>query len=335
MAKRTTKQAPEPTVETFTFGDPETVIGKVWGDYLGVFADQQSGVYEPPFLLSGLAKMRNANAHHGSCLIFRRNQLASVYVPRPEFTAAQFSALALDYLTFGNAYIYLLLNAFGTPVGMQHIPALNMRVKADGDYRRLMPNGQDIDFPAERIIQISEYDTMQNIYGLPDWLGGLQSALLNEDATLFRRRYYVNGAHMGYVFLTTSAKMDAAYQAKLQKCILEGKGVGNFKSMYIHVNGGDKDDVTIKPIGDISQKDEFLNIKNISADDVLVAHRVPGALAGVRPNNVGGDGDVTKRRLVYLQTETAPLAGTFEAANDRLPASLHFRFNIPTGEASE
>lgn len=327
--KTTTKAAPEVTIEQFAFGDPEPVVGKNWIDYLGVFPTQ-SGYYEPPWSLSGLAKMRNANAHHGSCLLFRRNMLATVYVPRPAFERDAFRALALDYLTLGNAYLYRRRNALGQVVAMRHLPALNMRARVDGGYRRLMPGtAADIDFAAEEIVHIFEYDCMQEIYGIPDWLGGLQSALLNEDATLFRRRYYVNGAHMGFIFYTSDPSLSPDTQELLKAKIKEGKGVGNFRSLYLHIPNGKEKSVQIIPVGDINQKDQFEQIKNISADDVLVAHRVPGSLAGVRPSNVGGDGDVTKRRLVYLQTETAPLAGVFLAANQHLPPALHFRFDIP------
>jgi capsid portal protein len=33
------------------------------------------------------------------------------------------------------------------------------------------------------------------VRSLPEWITSLQSALLNESATLFRRKYYNNGSH--------------------------------------------------------------------------------------------------------------------------------------------
>jgi DNA polymerase-3 subunit beta len=44
------------------------------------------------------------------------------------------------------------------------------------------------------MFHLQQPDVAQEIYGLPEWLSALQSALLNENATLFRRRYYLNGA---------------------------------------------------------------------------------------------------------------------------------------------
>ena len=314
----------------FSFGDPESVLQNEWLDYLGVFSNETAGIYEPPYSMSGLAKMRNANAHHGSCLLFRRNMLAIAYRPTSRgLNVLDFRNLALDFLTFGNAYVQTPRNFLGEIRMLSHVPAINMRAKTDGGYRLLQPDGHHVDFEDDEILHITDYDCLQQIYGLPEWLGGMQSALLNQDATLFRRRYYVNGAHMGFIFYSRMAGLSVELQEKLKKQIQAGKGIGNFKSLFLHSPNGQEKAIEIIPVGDISQKDEFRQIKEISADDVLVAHRVPGALAGVRPDNAAGDGDVTKRRLVYLQTETASLATVFEALNDQLPPALHFRFEIP------
>lgn len=48
-----------------------------------------------------------------------------------------------------------------------------------------------------------EPDIIWDIYGLPEWLVVLQSALLNESVTLFRRKYYNNGSYAGFIFYMT------------------------------------------------------------------------------------------------------------------------------------
>ena len=50
------------------------------------------------------------------------------------------------------------------------------------------------------MIFIKQYDPQQQVYGIPDYIGGIHAALLNSEATIFRRRYYHNGAHTGGVF---------------------------------------------------------------------------------------------------------------------------------------
>ena len=45
-------------------------------------------------------------------------------------------------------------------------------------------------FEPDTVFQLREADVDQEIYGMPEWLSALQSALLDESATLFRRKYY-------------------------------------------------------------------------------------------------------------------------------------------------
>lgn len=41
-----------------------------------------------------------------------------------------------------------------------------------------------------------------------------------------------------------------------------------------------RDGIKIIPLSEVPTKDEFLNIKNVSRDDIMAAHRVPPADAG-------------------------------------------------------
>jgi len=312
----------------FTFGEPEPVHNEHILDFLGVFQEAGGEYYIPPVSLSGLAKMRRANGQHGSCILLRRNLLANAY-RGGALSVQDFRRAATDLLSFGNAYLEKVRNGFGTVTGLVHIPAINMRVRSEGrGFRRLLSGGRYIDFEPYEIFHIKEYDEIQQIYGLPDWLGGMQSALLNEEATLFRRRYFVNGAHLGYILYTNDPKMSPGIKAKLEEKFRQGKGVGNFKSSYIHIPGGAEKAIQIIPIGDISQKDEFLNVKNISANDVLTAHRVPPVLMGIVPSGNSSLGDPEKYEGVYNRTEVRAVAQNFIDINGELPPKLRLKFDF-------
>ncbi|MPN11645.1 hypothetical protein SDC9_158949 [bioreactor metagenome] len=272
--------------------------------------------------------MRRANGHHGSCILLRRNFVANAY-QGGALSAQDFNRAATDYLSFGNAYLERIRNGFGQLTGAVHIPGINMRVLSGGrGFRRLLSGGRYIDFAPDEIFHIKEYDEVQQIYGLPDWLGGMQSALLNQEATLFRRRYYVNGAHLGYILYTNDPKMSPGTKTALEQKFREGKGVGNFKSSYIHIPGGTEKAIQIIPIGDISQKDEFANVKSISANDVLTAHRVPPVLMGIVPQGTTSLGDPEKFEGVYKRTEVRAVCLNFMAINDELPPKLRLKFNF-------
>ncbi|MQJ16792.1 Presumed portal vertex protein, partial [Escherichia coli] len=66
---------------------------------------------------------------------------------------------------------------------------------------------------------------------------------------------------------------------------------------------GKKDGLQIIPLSEVAAKDEFLNIKNVSRDDMMAAHRVPPQMMGIMPNNVGGFGDVEKAAKVFVKNE--------------------------------
>ncbi|WP_352435689.1 hypothetical protein [Citrobacter sedlakii] len=57
-----------------------------------------------------------------------------------------------------------------------------------------------------------------------------------------------------------------------------------------------------------------MNIKRISAQDQLTAHRFPPGLAGIIPDNVGGLGDPLKVRAVYQLDEVWPMQALIENA---------------------
>lgn len=70
---------------------------------------------------------------------------------------------------------------------------------------------------------------------------------------------------------------------------------------------GKKDGIQIIPLSEVAAKDEFLNIKNVSRDDMMAAHRVPPQMMGIMPSNVGGFGDVEKAAKVFVRNELSPL----------------------------
>jgi len=318
----------------YAFGEPEPVTGARIFDYLGVFTDAYGDYYLPPISLLGLSQMRFANPQHGSCIVFRRNMAARSYIDGG-LPMADFRRCITDYLTFGNAYIELIKNRLGQIIGLRHLPGLNMRVLAgQKGYRQLLKKGEYIDFTPDEVLQVKEYDTTQDIYGVPDWLGGMQSALLGEDATLFRRKYFKNGCHLGFIFYTNDPKMTPQQEEQIKDKLRSGKAAGNFRTMFISIPNGAEKAIQILPIGDISQKDEFTSIKNISANDVREAHRVPPVLMGIVPQGTGSLGDPEKTERVYTATEVAGLTQAFAALNEGLPANLQFKFkyDFTTGD---
>ena len=226
-----------------------------------------------------------------------------------------------------------LRNAFGQVVALHPLSSVYLRRREDGCFVYLQYGKPSLIYRTEDVIWLAQYDPEQQIYGMPDYLGGLQSALLNQDATLFRRRYFLNGAHMGFIFYATDPNMDDDTEEEMKEMIASSKGVGNFRSMFVNIPDGKPDGIKLIPVGDIATKDEFAAIKGITAQDVLTSHRFPAALAGIIPTNGGGGlGDPEKYDATYARNEVLPLCELIQDAINSagLPRSLwiDFRENI-------
>ena len=151
---------------------------------------------------------------------------------------------------------------------------------------------------------------------MPEYLSALQSALLNESATIFRRRYYENGSHAGFIMYLSDSAVSNGDVEKLREQLRKSKGPGNFRNLFVHAPGGKPEGLKLIPVSEIAAKDDFSAIKNASKDDVLAAHRVPPGLLGIIPNNSGGFGNASQSLDVFYKNEIAPLQGLFETFNE-------------------
>ncbi len=93
----------------------------------------------------------------------------------------------------------------------------------------------------------------------------------------------------------------------------------------MYAPNGKKDGIQLIPVSEVHARDEFFNIKNITQDDLLAAHRVPPALLGIVPSNAGGFGDVEKARNAFFELEIQPLQARLRYLNDTLGEEV-FRF---------
>nr|WP_314738753.1 phage portal protein [uncultured Haemophilus sp.] len=305
-------------------------------DYMGLQYLHDFKVYEPPLNRWALAKLPHQNAQHCGILNSRANMLANGYLSGALSQMAM-RALALNLVQFGDVGLLKMRNVFGEVVGLEVLSSLYLRRKKEGGYRYLIRNSlydnqlqQVAEFAEEDVIFIKLYDPMQNVYGTPDYIGGIQAALLNSEATRFRRRYFANGSHLGFILYSTDPDMDDEMEEQIRESIANSKGVGNFKSMFVNIAGGHPDGLKVIPIGDTGKKDEFGTIKNVSAQDILTAHRYPAGLAGIISQN-GSFGDVEKIRATYRLDEVLPMQRMIMDAinNDaEITGDLLVQFNI-------
>lgn len=226
-----------------------------------------------------------------------------------------------DHVAANCLYLEKRTNRFGEVIALEPTLAKYTRRGLDLDTYWFVQYGmttQPYQFTKGSIFHLMEPDINQEIYGLPGYLSAIPSALLNESATLFRRKYYINGSHAGFIMYMTDAAQNQEDVNNLRNAMKSAKGPGNFRNLFMYSPNGKKDGLQIIPLSEVAAKDEFLNIKNVSRDDMMAAHRVPPQMMGIMPNNVGGFGDIEKASTVFVRNELLPLQKMFLEINNWL-----------------
>ncbi|SOF01369.1 phage portal protein, PBSX family [Burkholderia sp. OK233] len=157
-------------------------------------------------------------------------------------------------------------------------------------------------------------------------LMALHAAWLNESATLFRWRYHENGSHAGFILYMTDAAQKQEDADALREALKNSKGPGNFRNLFMYAPNGKKEGIQLIPVSEVTAKDEFFNIKNVTRDDLLAAHRVPPQLIGVVPSNTGGFGAADTAAEVFGANEIEPLQRRFTQLNEWIGDEV-VRFN--------
>ena len=305
------------TVEGFSMGDPMPVLDSGW--LLDAWDCASAGLwYEPPVPREYLAKCLRVNPHHASALTYKRQLLERSFIPHAKLSREEFAGFAFDWLVFGDAILQGVANRFGTVLRYKRTLAKWTRRGRDDlrQYFYLTPGQVETAFKPGEVLHLRAPDVNQEIYGVPDYLAALQSALLNESATLFRRRFYGNGAHAGFILYSTDEQLSSEAIQAIGDQLRNVRGKGNFKNLFVHAPGGKAEGLKLIPFNEVAAKDDFWSIKDVSRDDVLAAHRMPPVLLGIVPKAAGGFGDIAKAADVYHATEVQPIMLAMERMND-------------------
>lgn len=319
-------------VQVFSFGDPESVLDR--SELMDLLEIGSMGeYYTPPISMRGLISAHRMSAHHSSAIALKRNLLSASLLPGSLITHQEFEKLVTNYLATGNGYLERVDNRMGQPLHLRCAPSVFTRVgKKAGQFWFIHPGKEDHEFAVGSVCHLIEPDLAQEIYGVPEWYAALQSGLLNEAATLFRRRYYKNGSHAGYILYVAEEGLTDKDSNAIREAMRQSKGPGNFRNLYLHIPKGREKGVQILPISEVAAKDEFSGIKNATRDDLLAAHRVPPQLIGVVPTNSAGFGSIADAARVFFDHEIVPLQRRFRQINEWLGVeALRFGdYSMPT-----
>ena len=308
--------------QSFTFDSAASVIDRSEVlDYSRTHFNNE--YYVPSIDPKVFEKAYKENPYLGSAIQIKRNLLRRFFKPNDKLSRAEFSSFAFNFLAMGNGYLERIDNRRGQISRFKNSPAMwTRRGKEEDDYIFLTkPKGffsgkdKNHEFEPGKLCHILEADLAQEIYGQPDFVPCLNSAWLNRDATLFRRKYYLNGSHAGFILYMTDTAHKEEDIDNLQEQLANARGPGNFRNLLMYAPNGNKDGLQIIPISEVAAKDELLNVKNITAKDVIANCRIPPELMGTTPEGAAL-GDRQKALDVLIEAEIIPLGQKFDEVNE-------------------
>ncbi|CAG0906419.1 unnamed protein product [Cyprideis torosa] len=287
---------------------PEAVSGGIAGllGYLDSFWNGE--YYDTPLSLDGLVNARTVMPWHESAMDVKRQILTStVEITRPDMIRLSDVENAIeDFLWSGNYYLLREYALSGRLLRLSHQPALYVRRRKRPDEYCWLKNGIiNSKYPRGRIIHVKRYDPRQEVYGMPMYLSAMNHAFLNKSSVVFRRKYIDNGGHMGYILYLSSKTIEDETVEDIEDAMYDTTGdVGN---LLIHDPDGSDGDLKLIKLSEITNKDDFFNLQNLTRDGVAAIHRVPPQLMGVMPANVGGFGSPVEAVQVFARNEIVPL----------------------------
>lgn len=317
----------DPALTAFSFDGPYPV--RDMADLLdNLYCLDNGRYYETPVDFYGLAKAPRQSAWHESALYFKRNVLTGCFIPHKLLNRQTFSAFALDWFTFGNAYLELPRNRLGGPLPFKHsLAKYTRRGSTDLDqYWFIRRWKEEHTFKSGTVCHVLNPDINQEVYGMPEYMAALLAASLAHSADMFRKLYYDNGSHAGCIVYIGAGQVDDKSMKAVKETLTGARGKGAFKNLLLHAPGGGKDGVQILPFQQITAKDEFINIKNATRDDILAAHRIPPQLMGAMPEGNGSFGDIEKAARVYAINELTPVMEALKVVNEWIGEEV-IRFN--------
>jgi PBSX family phage portal protein len=295
------------------FGEPESVLNSDISDYVETYLID--GYFEPPVSFEGLAKTLRANAMHSSAIYAKRNMVSAAVELTGKLSKRDFNRFLFDFGVFGNAYLLKVTNGLGQ-ISFKHLPAMYIRRREKENCYSYKTENQTIDYKENTVFHLMEYDVTQEVYGIPQYFASLSSVWLNEDATLFRRKYYLNGAHSGFLLYMNNPNLTDAQEQEIKIKLNSAKGLGNFKNMFVNGKGKDKEKPELIPVGQLDAKDEFSKMKNVTTGDILSAHRIPLDLMSIVREGFSPVGDLNKVDKMFHKNEIKPIGEILLELND-------------------
>lgn len=291
------------------FQDPKSALGTERFELDSFISfDSSETFYVPPIPFTKLSKLLRVNPHHGALPSFKARKVASYMLPNKVISRQTVIRALIDFESTGNGFFKLTKNRGGTVDSVDYLPTINTRrLKETDRYGWIQDSPKPIiKFNQGEIKHIMQHDPFQQIYGMPYWIGGLQSVLLGEDIRLYMRMFFKNGGSTGDILATAGLSKPA--QDVVEQLMDSSTGDNRFKRLLLQFPRGEIEKMLkVFPYSTGSDKIDYSKLADMTATDILEAWRIPPELAGMRPEGTATSGDLDKIKDMYHENEIVPI----------------------------
>ncbi|TET34829.1 MAG: phage portal protein [Planctomycetota bacterium] len=235
-----------------------------------------------------------------------------------------------DFEALGNGYFEVVRNRFGQgpPKAIYHVPAVTMRVRKDKKgfiqkrtnkmvYFRNFgsdPKSSDSFDPRDKdkpeakrrllneIIHLKNYHPRSSYYGLPDFLPALRALVGNKKAGDFNIQFFENNAVPQYVIIVKGGELAKGTRKRIEEYFRTHIKGNAHKTLILEVlqDEGEKVDLEIKPLSVDIKDASFRMFRSDNAEEIRVAHGVPGRLIGLtEKGGLGGAGEGATQQEIF------------------------------------
>ena len=236
-----------------------------------------------------------------------------------------------DFEALGNGYFEVVRNRLGQgpPTAIYHVPAVTMRVRTDKKgfvqqrgnrlvyFRNFGSDPASVDSFDPRdsdkqggrrrllneVIHLKNYHPRSSYYGLPDFLPALRALVGNKKAGDFNIQFFENNAVPQYAILVKGGELAKGARKRIEEYFRTHIKGSAHKTLILEVaqgEGDEKVEIEIKALS-VDMKDaSFQSFRADNAEEIRVAHGVPGRLIGLtEKGGLGGAGEGTTQQEIF------------------------------------
>lgn len=271
-------------------------------------------IIEPFISFDKLLELSYANVYHKRALNLKATVLSTIY----ETNLHEFLPKNINETEFLKGFIYnleLFGNASLEKAGNMLYLLPTQEFRLDKNFKIYQKSSHKV-IPLDGFY-LKYHSSKSRYYGEPDYLGAINSILLNAKADLYNNSFFDNGAKpdMAIIFENSEPSKEQINAFK-EFFSSNYKGVSNaHKALLVFGNNGISDSnakIRFERLGGVDDL-SFEKLKAVVRDEIVAAHGVPPRLVGVvQSAGLGGSGELMGQLHQFNELVIKPKIETIE-----------------------